>query len=64
MHNIKMEQFFGVAVPTVGIYLLYKIKLLEMWLLHNPELCAEVYLKGRDFIYSMLVYTFINELHC
>jgi hypothetical protein len=37
-------QFFGVTLPTVGRFSLYKRKLSELWLVHNPELRLEVYL--------------------
>jgi len=32
-----MEKVFGVNLPTVGKFSLYKTKLSELWLVHNPE---------------------------
>jgi hypothetical protein len=41
-----MEQFFGVTLSTVGRFLLCKRKSSELWLVHNPEPPAEVYLSN------------------
>jgi hypothetical protein len=42
----NMEKFFGIALPTVGRFLLYKRKSSELWLAHNPEPRVEVYLNN------------------
>jgi len=36
--SYNMESFFGVTLPTVWRFSLYKRKSLELWLMHNPEL--------------------------
>jgi len=38
----KMELSSGVILPTVGRFSLYKRKLSELWLVHNPEPLVEV----------------------
>jgi hypothetical protein len=44
----------------VGRHSLYKIKSSQLWLVHNPQLQAEVYLKNRDFTYPLPIYLVIN----
>jgi hypothetical protein len=39
-----MEKCFGVTLPTVGRFSLYKRKSSELWLVLNPEPPVEVYL--------------------
>ena len=39
-----MEYFFGVTLPTVGRFSLYKRNSSELWVVHNPEPHVEVYL--------------------
>jgi hypothetical protein len=39
-----------VTLPTVGSTLLYKSKLSELWLLHNPEPHVEVYLVNQEIL--------------
>jgi hypothetical protein len=41
-----MEEYFGVILPTVGIFSLYKTKSSELRLVQNPEPHAEVYLNN------------------
>jgi len=41
-----MEYFFGVSLPIVGTFSFYKRKSSELWLVHNPEPHAEVYLNN------------------
>jgi hypothetical protein len=45
-------------------YLLYKRNFSEVWLVHDPELHIEVYLKIRYLTCTMLRYIFINEFKC
>jgi len=41
-----MEECFGVILPTMGIFSLYKSKSSELWLMQNPEPHVEVYLNN------------------
>jgi hypothetical protein len=41
-----MEQYFGVILPTVEIFSLYKRKSLELRLVKKPEPHVEVYLNN------------------
>ena len=41
-----MEQFWGVTHPTVGKFSLYKRKLSELCLVHNPESHVDVCLNN------------------
>jgi hypothetical protein len=41
-----MEYVFGVTLPTVGRYSLYKRKSSELWLVHIAELSVEVSFKN------------------
>jgi hypothetical protein len=41
-----MEYVFGVTLPKVGRFSLYKRKSSELWLVHNPEPHVEVYFKN------------------
>jgi hypothetical protein len=46
-HSImKLEYFLGVIHLTVKGYLLYKRKLLELWLVPTQEICVEAYLRN------------------
>jgi len=40
---IKYGIIFPVTLPNVGRFSIYKRKSLELWLVHNPEIHAEVY---------------------
>jgi len=42
--------FWGIILPIVGRYLLYKRKSSEFYLVHGPELHVEVYLKNYRFL--------------
>jgi hypothetical protein len=41
-----MEYFLGVTLPTGEKFSLYKRKLSELWLVHNPQRHVEVYLNN------------------
>jgi ABC-type amino acid transport system permease subunit len=62
-----MESFFGVIHPTVERYLLYRIKLSELWLVHNLELHIEVFKKLEilpvlfQYIFSLMNFFVNNE---
>jgi hypothetical protein len=43
---MKYEIIFGVTLPTVGRFLIYKRKSSEFWLVHNPEPLLEVCLNN------------------
>jgi len=44
-YNIR-KNFGGVTLPTVGRFSLYKRKLSELWLMHNPERHVLVYINN------------------
>jgi len=45
-YTIKYGKFFGVILSTVGRFSLCKRKSSELWLVHNTEPPAEVYLNN------------------
>jgi len=47
------NNFWGLTLPMAGRFSLYKRKLSELWLKHNPELQAEVYLTTTHSTCSM-----------
>jgi len=53
----KIRVVFGVTLPTVGRFSLYKGKSTESWLVHNPELLVEVYLNNyRSYLFHASIY--------
>jgi hypothetical protein len=40
---IKYGIIFGITLPTVGIFSLYRRKSSELWPMHNPEPHVEAY---------------------
>jgi hypothetical protein len=41
--------FFPVTLPGVGRFSIYKRNSLELWLVHNPEIHAELYYRFFQF---------------
>jgi hypothetical protein len=60
-----MEESFGVILPKMGVFSLYKRKSSELRLVHKPEPepHVEVYLNNYRFYLFHARITFINQLH-
>jgi len=53
----KIRVIFGITLPTVGRFSLYKGKSTESWLVHEPELFVEVYLNNyRSYLFHASIY--------
>jgi hypothetical protein len=69
LHSIiKYGILFGVTVPTVGKYSLYKRKSSDLWLMHNPEvhvevcyIILEILLVPSQYILSVMTFIVSNE---
>jgi len=48
---LSMKKFvgWGMTLPTVNSGKIYKSKLSELWLVHNPEPLVQVYLNNQRF---------------
>jgi hypothetical protein len=55
-HSIIKYGSFGVILPTVGIFSLYKRISSELWLVQNPEPHVEVYSNNKQIhLYIILI---------